>query len=111
MVILKKIRSASLVEALVATLLVVIIFVTASLVLNNLLLNTFSKNTHSVETRMNEIEYEVRNGHIRIPYEETFDRWTITVKTEQAKSVKILAIIASDNNNGKEITRKRIYDK
>ena len=110
MVILKKIQSATLVEALVATLLVVIIFVMASLVLNNLLLNTFSKNTHSVETRINELEYEIQNGRIRLPYKETYERWDIDIKIENSMSNQLVNIVTTDNQ-GKQLSRKRMYVK
>lgn len=107
MVVLKKIRSATLVEAIVATVLVVIIFIIASLVLNNLVLNTFSKNTHNVETRLNELEYEVQNNVIKLPYQENFKNWTINIAFEKKSRKNLISISAVNNSSNKEILKYR----
>ncbi|WP_264536591.1 hypothetical protein [Flavobacterium sp. N1736] len=107
MVILKKIKSATLIEALVATVLIVIIFVIASLVLNNLVLNTFSKNTHAIETRINEIEYEIENGIIKLPYQENYKDWDISIELETVSAKKIISISAINNISKKEISKQQ----
>lgn len=109
MALLKKIKSATLVEAIVATILVVIIFVIASLVLTNLVLNTFSKNTHPVETRLNELEYQIQNTAIHLPYHENYNGWEIEIKNENFKSQKGVFLSATNENGNKTIERKRIY--
>lgn len=106
MALLKRIKSATLVEAIVATVLIVIVFVVASLVLNNLVFNTYSKNTHTVENRMNELEYEVRNNTIKLPYEEQYKNWQIEISSETVDSKKELLIKATNEKNNKKITRK-----
>jgi hypothetical protein len=110
-VVLKKIKSATLVEVLVASVLIVIIFVIASLVLNNLILNTFSQNTHPIEYRLNELEYEIENGMLKIPYQENYKGWDIDIKTEKEASKEELMILATNESNTKEITRQRSYAK
>lgn len=107
--VLKKIKSATLVEVIVASVLIVIIFMIASLVLNNLILNTFSKNTHPIENRLNELEYEIENGSVKLPYQENYKGWDIAIKTEQTDSKVGLLIVANNDKNEKEITRQRIY--
>lgn len=107
MVILKKIKSATLIEAVVATVLVVIIFIIASLILNNLLLNTFSKNTHAIETRVNELEYQVQNNAIKLPYEENFKEWNINIVLETINENKIISISAINNVSGKKIIKQQ----
>lgn len=109
MVILKKVKSATLVEVIVASVLIVIIFMIASLILNNLVLNTFSKNMHPIENRLNELEYEIQNDLIKLPYQENFKGWDIAIKTEKTDSKVELIILASNEKNTKEITRQRIY--
>lgn len=111
MVILKKIKSATLVEVIVASVLIVIVFMIASLILNNLVMNTFSKNMHPIETRLNELEYDLQNGMIKLPYEESYKDWDISIQADKTASKKKLIITASNNQNDKEITRYRIYDK
>nr|WP_315247357.1 hypothetical protein [uncultured Flavobacterium sp.] len=111
MAVLKKIKSATLIEALVATVLIVIIFVIASLVLNNLVLNTFSKNTHPVENRINELEYEIQNSLIKIPYQESYKGWEITIDSENPATIsskKIINISAVNSTSKKEIIKQQI---
>lgn len=81
----------------------------ASLILNNLVLNTFSKNTHPIENRLNELEYEIQNDLIKLPYQENFKGWDIAIKTEKTDSKVELIILASNEKNTKEIKRQRIY--
>lgn len=111
MVVLKKVKSATLVEVIVASVLIVIVFMIASLVLNNLILNTFSKNTHPIETRLNELEYELQNGLIQLPYEENYKGWDIAIQVEKTTPKENLLILATNGQNGKEVTRQRIYGK
>jgi lipopolysaccharide export LptBFGC system permease protein LptF len=111
MVVLKKIKSATLVEVIVASVLIVIIFMIASLVLNNLVLNTFSKNTHQIENRLNALAYELQNGMFKLPYEEKYKGWDITITTEKADSKAELIILAINEKNKKQISRQRIYAK
>lgn len=108
MVVLKKIKSATLIEALVATVLIVIVFVIASLILNNLVLNTFSKNTHAIQNRMNELEYEVQNKVIKIPYQESYKGWEISIMTETLSSKKTFVISSVNSSTKKEILKQHI---
>lgn len=105
MVILKKIKSATLVEALVASVLVVVIFVIASLILNNLVLNTYSKNTHIIENRLNELEYECNYDKLILPYEEVYEDWDIQVK--QVDNLTIFS--ATNDKTNKQLVRNRAY--
>ncbi|WP_281335988.1 hypothetical protein [Flavobacterium eburneipallidum] len=111
MVVLKKIKSATLVEVIIASLLIVIIFMIASLVLNNLVMNTFSKNRHPIETRLNVLEYKLQNDLIELPYQESYRNWDIEIQLEEKASKKELLIQATQNQNDKEIIRHRLYDK
>lgn len=108
MVVLKKVKSATLIEALVATVLIVIIFVIASLVLNNLVLNTFSKNTHAIENRMNELEYETQNNSLKLPYQENYKGWDITISLETVLNKKLISILATNTSSKKEILKQQI---
>lgn len=111
MVILKKIKSATLVEVIVASVLIVIVFVIASLVLNNLVQNTFSKNLHPIETRLNQLEYEFENDLVKLPYQENYKGWDIVIQIEKTASKKKVLIMATNGQNNKEIARYRLYEK
>lgn len=109
MALLKKIRSATLIEALVATVLIVVVFLVASLILNNLLLNSFSRKTHSVETRINELEYKVRYNHITLPYQEEHGLWNIQFEKISRYNALWLECSAIHKDNGKEIKKNSVY--
>lgn len=106
MVILKKIKSATLVEAIVATVLIVIVFIVASLILNNLVLNTYSRNTHAIENRMNELEYEIHHKIIELPYEENYKDWQIEISTASEEPEKGIIITATNGKDNKKIVRQ-----
>jgi hypothetical protein len=110
MAILKKIRSATLIEALVATVLIVIVFVVASLILNNLLFNSFSKNTHAVENRITQLAYLGVHQKIELPYHEEFNNWTIELVKESSKGKLWLNSKAVHTSNGKEVIKIRLYE-
>jgi hypothetical protein len=108
MAILRKIRSATLIEALVATVLIVIVFMVASLVLNNLLLNSFTKNTHAAETRIAELEYQLQFGSISLPYNEEFRNWNISLQKEVEDSQTWIVATAVNRSNNKEIIKAKL---
>jgi len=110
MALLKKIKSATLVEALVATVLIVVVFIIASLVLNNLLVNSFSKNTHGIENRIFELEYQAIHGAIIFPYHEEFKNWDIEFIKEQHDNNTVITAHAIHKGSGKEVNKSIIYE-
>lgn len=110
--VLRKIKSATLLEALVATVLIVVIFIVSSLVINNLLLNSFNNNTTKIENRLYELEYAYQNKLIAIPYNETFENWDVTISktVEPLNNQTILEIKAQKEQSNKAIIKKRIDD-
>lgn len=108
MVVLKKLKSATLMEAIVATVLIVIIFIVASLILNNVLLNAFARHTHKINYKMNELEYSVTNKQLTLPYEEDYQGWNITVKKDSSENAVVISAL---NQKDKEIVKKRMYGK
>jgi len=110
MALLKKVKSATLVEALVATVLIVVVFVIASLVLNNLLVNSFSNNTHGVENRIFELQYQTKHGSIIFPYHEEYENWDIELNKEQQDQSTIITARALNRGNSKEINKSVIYE-
>jgi hypothetical protein len=103
--VLKKIKSATLVESLVATVLIVIIFVVSSLIINNLLLNGFNNNTTEVENRLYELEYECQNNKLILPYQEHFKNWKIII---EKKTNNIIEFKAQKEQSLKVIVKTRI---
>lgn len=110
MALLKKIKSATLIEVLVATIIIIIIFMIASLILNNLLYTSFAKNTHGVQTRIHEITYKLRNHKIQLPYNESYGDWEIKVWVEATGERPYLSYRAVHKNSKKEVTKISPYE-
>lgn len=110
--VLKKIKSSTLLETLVATVLIVIIFIVSSLVINNLLLNSFNNNTSKVENRLCELEYAHQNQLITIPYSESFESWDITINEthESLNNQVLIEFKAQKEHSNKVIVKKRINE-
>ena len=109
MALLKKVRSATLIEALLATILIVVVFVIASLVLNNLVFNAFSNNTHSIDNRIYELQYNVKDKILRTPYSEEFNNWDIKIEEQQAGDKTWYTCTAVNKTTNKEITKSILY--
>ncbi len=80
-----KVKSSTLMETLVATILIVIIFVVASLVLNNLFKVHVSQNTMAIEAHLSKLEYRTQYENIKLPYNEVYEQWNITIVLEDKK--------------------------
>lgn len=78
MVILKKIRAASLVEALTASVIIVLVFMIASLSFNNIFMNTIRADDSLLVNRQKEIIYFTRHGKLDFPFFEEKEYWLIS---------------------------------
>ncbi|WP_445713186.1 hypothetical protein [Flavobacterium sp.] len=103
MVILRKVKSATLIETLIATVLIVIVFLLSAMIINSIFFNTFHQKKDIVVNRLDELEYNCINKSIILPYQEEYENWTIQI--DKKKNVKELKIIAINKTTGKEIER------
>ncbi|WP_271765823.1 hypothetical protein [Aquimarina algiphila] len=87
MVILKKIKGATLIEVLTASILIIIVFMIASLSFNNIFKNQIQRDHSTIENRVKELEYLSIHGRIKLPYAEDFDGWEILINTEEEKMI------------------------
>lgn len=104
MVILKKIKSATLIETLIATILIVVVFLMASMIINTIFFNTFHQKKELVMNRLDELEYEYINKSIELPFSEEIENWNIEIiKLSQSDVVEFKA---QNKITNKEIIRK-----
>ncbi len=82
MVVLKKIKAATLVESLVSSAIILMVFMFASLTLNSAFKSTILKNTGALESRLNEIEYLFEHQKIQLPFYEETEQWDIEIVDE-----------------------------
>lgn len=99
MVILKKVRSATLVETMVASVIIVIVFLIASLSVNNIFRGTINADDSALRNRIKELTYFVQNSKIEIPYYEESLLWDIVIENRGGEnSMEVI-----NKKNGKEI--------
>lgn len=103
MVILRKVKSATLIETLIATVLIVIVFLLATMIINTVFFNTFHQKKEVVVNRLDELEYNCINQSLKLPYQEEYENWTIQIRKKD--NLKELKIIATNKTTGKEIER------
>ncbi|MFS4469623.1 hypothetical protein [Maribacter sp. 2210JD10-5] len=103
MALLKKIKASTLMETLVATVLIVIIFMTSSMLLNNLLRQNVKQNIEAVEERLNSLEYQYKNGILKLPYHEDFESWEISIFKEEYNGVAFVALEAENAKTKKQV--------
>lgn len=103
MAVLKKIKASTLMETLVATVIIVIIFMVSSLLLNSLFNNTVKYDTNAIQTHLSELMYLSEHHQIKIPYEDEFNDWIISVE----KVSKKLVFEATHKENNRTIVVER----
>ncbi len=108
MVVLKKIKSATLIETLVATVLIVIIFMIASLSLNSVFANTVLNNTNTIENHLHQLEYQTDNQMIPVPYNDSMEDWNIEIEKIEESKTDYLLFTAIHQKTKKTIIRKRV---
>ena len=106
--VLNKIKSATLVETIVATVLILILFVISSLMINNIFRNNFLSNTDDVERRLITLEYQLQNHQIDIPYNETYENWEIMLE-RQAESKDGVILMNAHKKGTKKAIEKTVY--
>ncbi|MFD0862235.1 hypothetical protein ACFQ1M_08435 [Sungkyunkwania multivorans] len=108
MVILKKIKAATLMETMVATVLIMVVFLVVSLIMNNLFSNAIKNDTRHLEYRLNELEYLHQTGELELPYTESLNQWNINITKFDEKNVKYIEFEATQVETQKKLIRKRL---
>ncbi len=104
MAVLKRIKGATLMETLTATVLIVIVFMLASMILNNLFSNTIKNNTQTIETHLNELNYLQQNDQLRLPYTDTFKHWEVSITAYTQGNTTITEFEATNTKTNKTIS-------
>ena len=87
MAVLKKIKAATLMETLVATVLIVLVFMISTFLLNSLFNSTVKQNTDAVKTHITELRYLSEHNKIAIPYNDEFENWYISVERDNKQLI------------------------
>jgi Tfp pilus assembly protein PilV len=103
MAILKKIKGATLMETLVATVLIVIIFMVASLIMNSLMAAQSKGDVQAITEYIKSLEYNYLNSELRAPYAETWENWEITMVKDKKQGVEIIEVKAIQELSNKQV--------
>ena len=87
MAILKRIKAASLVETLTASVLIIVVFMIASLSFNNVFLNSIKSDEQMLENRVRELKYFAGKGKLVFPFNEEQEYWNISGQKLEGKYV------------------------
>ncbi len=92
MAVLKKVKSATLVETVIATLLIVMVFMIAGMIINNHLENIQKTTTETAEAKVNELTYLLLHQKIALPYQESYKDWQIEISDKSAEGKVIFTL-------------------
>ncbi len=87
MVVLKKIRAATLVETLIASVIIVVVFMIASMSLNNIFKGSLTGNEDVVLNRIKELTYLYKNDKIDLPFYQEETYWEIIIEKRQEEVI------------------------
>lgn len=87
MVVLKKVKAATLVETLVASVLIIIVFLIASMSLNNVFKGMVKTNDHAFQHKIKELTYFTLNETLSLPFYEENASWEISIDNKENKLV------------------------
>ena len=95
-------------ETLVASVLIIVVFMVASLILNTMFSNTITSNTRAIETHLNELEYLYETDKLLLPYNDTFNNWSVSITKFKDKEQLKVAFEATQLKTKKTIIRTAI---
>lgn len=102
MVVLKKIKGATLVEVLTASVLIVIVFMIASLSFNNIFGNQIRNDHSTIHNKIKEIEYLLWHNQISMPYSDDFGNWELNIFKENG-------VLMLSAENGTKTIEKEVF--
>lgn len=100
--VLKKIKAATLVETIVASVVIVLVFGLATMLLNNVYKSTLRNDTSHCHYEFNKLVYQYKNKAFAIPFRKEFEDFEIL--GEQGSTGVIFQI----EKNGKVIKKQGV---
>ena len=102
----KKVKSSTLMETLVATVLIVIVFMIASMVLNTLFASSINQNDNQVRQELLQLQYKYEHELLQLPYSDELNQWNITVTQQDFNNRLEVLFLATQMQTNKEVTYK-----
>lgn len=82
MALLKKVRSSTILETLVASSILLAVFVIGTMSINNIFLSTLKNENHELKTHLSELEYLIIHKNLALPFYEDTDGWDISIESK-----------------------------
>lgn len=101
-----KVKGASLVETLIASILIMIIFGISITTITNVLERTVKNNTRVIDNELNRLEYLYQNGKLDIPDTQEISGWQIEIGREKEGDLSFVVFSAKNKESQKEKKRK-----
>ena len=105
-VLAKKVKSSTLMETLVATVLIVIVFMIASMVLNTLFASSINQNDNQIRQELLQLQYKYEHELLQLPYSDELNQWNITVTQQDFNNRSEVLFLATQMQTNKEVTYK-----
>jgi len=102
----KKVKSSTLMETLVATVLIVIVFMIASMVLNTLFASSINQNDNQIRQELLQLQYKYEHELLQLPYSDELNQWNITVTQQDFNNRSEVLFLATQMQTNKEVTYK-----
>ncbi len=101
----KKIKAATLVETLVASVLIIVVFSIASIVLNQVVQSKAKANTHHIEQELNRLQYLYSHAQLPAYYKATQGNWTLSIQPVKTTEAASFLMEASHSKTGQKLQR------
>lgn len=109
MVVLKKVKAATLVETITASVIIIIVFTVASLILSNVFSNTIKNDKSKLNNQLHKLEYQYINGNITIPYHSDFEIWELSIVLLEEDLWSWIVFKAENKDTKKSTLKRMIY--
>ncbi|UII76201.1 hypothetical protein LV716_18350 [Flagellimonas sp. HMM57] len=109
MVVLRKIKASTLMETMVGTVLIVVIFMLSSLVMNSLFSSQVKGNLQPIHTYLDQLEYQLINGKVTLPFFEEWETWNIAIGEVQEDGTISIEVTEKEAIGSRTIKRKIHY--
>ncbi len=103
---LLKVRAASLVETLIATVVIMIVFGIAMATVGNILERTVKSSTGVIDAELNRLEYLYQHEKIIVPDIRELGDWKIRVKKTKEGELNYIVFRAKNQKSQKERIKK-----
>ena len=99
------VKSSTIIETLVASVIIVIVFSIASVTLSNVFRSSILSDTRGLDNRIDKLIYLSNHKILKLPIEETYRDWNLSI-TRQNSKIHVFAFKKISEEKTKEINKE-----